>query len=143
MPEFKVTKNKLLSLFIDRMMVDKGVDGMSLGEQADLRKALAAELDTQIQSAMLEALPEEKLVELDKQLDGGMTDEELELFFEYSAGVDFQSVIKDAMERFRKAYLGETSEVAATEETAEVESEEEAESAVAPGILMTDVQGAF
>lgn len=115
MPEFKLSKNKLLTLFVDRMMVDKGVDGMSLGEQADLRTALAKELDTEIQSAMLDALSLEQLEELDRRLDDGMTDEELELFFEYSEGVDFQKVIKDAMERFRDAYLGKKSEDVAEE----------------------------
>lgn len=137
MPEFKISKNKLLTLFVDRMMVDKGIDGMSLGEQADLRQALAKELDTEIQSAMLEALSIEQLEELDRRLDDGMTDEELELFFEYSEGVDFQAVVSGAMERFRAAYLGSK---AVVEEIVEIESDEDG---TMPSVLIGDLEGAY
>lgn len=136
MPEFQISNNKLLSLFVDRLMADKGAGALGLDEQRALKTKLMRKLDRDIQEAMLDALPDERLEELDRRLDEGMTDEELELFFEYnSPEVEMKLIITRTLERFREDYLTTG---------AEGEAETEAlEAMMVPGVLIGDLEGGF
>ncbi len=143
MSEFYISRNKLLSLYIDQLMAHKGVGNLNLDEQKQLKAKLEQKLDYSIQEAMIDALSTEKLEELDRRLDEGMTDEELELFFEYnSPEVEMQSVLADVLENFRDEYLASAPEVGAVPEAEPGEVAEQVGQMI-PGELIGSLEGGF
>lgn len=109
MPEIKPTKTQVITMFVNKMMADKGIQGMTPEEEAALKEQLGMKLEEQIEQAMIRGLSDEKLDELEGLLERDATDEELEKFFDAS-GVDFQAVTEQTMMAFRKAYLAENGE---------------------------------
>lgn len=104
MPEIKPTKDGLLTAYVNKMMKDKGLVGMAPEAYDQLRRQLKEKLEEQVEESMIRMLPDEKLVELDEKLDAGMTDEEMEAFFEQS-GVNFEAAAEQAMVAFRNAFM--------------------------------------
>lgn len=107
MPEIKPTQTKLINVFVDKMMADKGLDAMGAEEQQGLRKSLRAKVEEQVERAMLSALTDAQLVELERMMDEGASDAELDKFFDES-GADFDGAVHEAMTEFRKAFLNST-----------------------------------
>lgn len=107
MPEIKPTQTKLINVFVDKMMADKGLDAMSAEEQAMLRKSLREKVEEQVEQAMLGALTDAQLLELERLMDAEASDEELDKFFDNS-GADFDGAAEEALVEFRKAFLNST-----------------------------------
>lgn len=104
MPENKLNDEKVLRMFVDRLIADKGGDTLDAKQKEILQKELFEELDERIQQAMIRALTDAKLVELEKLLDEDAPDEEIESFFK-GAGVDFDPAIRKALDEFRTDYF--------------------------------------
>lgn len=104
MPENKLNDEKVLRMFVDRLIADKGGDTFDVKQKETLEAELMEELDGRIQQAMIRALTDAKLMELEKLLDADAPDEEIEKFFE-NAGVDFDPAIRKAMDAFRTDYF--------------------------------------
>ncbi len=104
MPESKPNQEEILSAFVIKMMQDKGLAGMPDEERNRLRMNLQEKLQEQIERALVEMLSDEQLLELDRRLDEGITDEEIETFF-LTSGADTDKVMTDAMKAFREAFL--------------------------------------
>lgn len=104
MPESAPSQEQILSAFVIKMMQDKGVTSLSDEERSRLRMSLQDKLEEQIERALIEMLSDERLVELDKKLDEGATDEEVEAFF-LASGADANQVMTDAMKAFREAFM--------------------------------------
>ena len=104
MPETTPSEEQILSAFVLKMMQDKGLTGMSDDERSRLRLNLQDKLEEQIERALIEMLSDEQLVELDRRLDEGMTEEEVEAYF-LGAGTDANQVMADAMKAFRDAFM--------------------------------------
>ena len=104
MPENKLNDEKVLQMFVDRLIADKGGDTLDAKQKETLQGELMAELDERMQQAMIRALPDAKLMELEKMLDADASDEEIESFF-MSAGVDFDPEIRKVFEAFRTDYF--------------------------------------
>lgn len=104
MPEEKPNQEKILSAFVIKMMADKGVEGMSSEDQDRLRMRLQEKLQEQVEQALVRMLTDEQLEELDRKLDAGASDEEIETFFAES-GADAEKAMTDAMAAFREAYM--------------------------------------
>lgn len=104
MPEDKPVQTKVIEEFVDKMIADKGLGVVSTEKIGALRENLCAKLEEQVEQAMLRALSDEQLVELEKLVDSGASDEELDEFFDNS-GVDFTKAAEQAMSEFRKAFL--------------------------------------
>ncbi len=104
MPEINPTQTRIINTFVDKMMADKGLGAMSAEQQEELRKNLRVKVEEQIEQAMLRALSDAQLLELEKLVDDGVSDEELDAFFENS-GADFTKAAEQAMAEFRKAFL--------------------------------------
>lgn len=96
-------KEKVLSEFVERMITDKGGE-MTVEQRTQLAGSLREKLQEQIEQAMLRMLSDEQLVELEQMLDAGVSDDDLERFFD-EAGVDFSRAAAQAMTEFRKAYM--------------------------------------
>lgn len=106
MPEIKPTQTKIINAFVDKMMADKGLDVAS-PEYGELRKNLREKTEEQIEQAMLRALSDAQLLELESLMDNNASDEAIDAFFD-NAGVDFTQAVEQAMAEFRKAFLNST-----------------------------------
>ena len=104
MPENKLNDEKVLQMFVDRLIADKGGDTLDAKQKETLQKELLEELDERIQQAMIRALPDAKLMELEGLLDANVSDEKIESFFK-EAGVEFDPAIRKAMDEFRTDYF--------------------------------------
>lgn len=108
MLENKLNDEKVLQMFVDRLIADKGGDTLDAKQKETLQGELMAELDERMQQAMIRALPDAKLMELEKMLDADASDEEIESFFANAskdAGVDFDPEIRKVFETFRTDYF--------------------------------------
>lgn len=101
MPEVKPTKDGLLTAYVNKMMKEKGLEGE---QYEQLRRQLKEKLEEQVEEAMIRMLSDEQLLELDARLDEGMSDEELEGFFE-GAGVNLEAAAEQAMVSFKSAFM--------------------------------------
>ncbi len=106
MSDKNLTEDEVLSNFITKMVDDKGEAGLTPEERGALETRLKHELDRYVEVSLIAALPDEKLLVLEKWLDLGMTDEEKDFFFE-EAGINESHVIETALMNFRANYLGE------------------------------------
>ncbi len=123
--------------------IDQLIDEKDLNLEDDVRQELKADMINrlldQIDQASINALPEEKAIELaDKLDDPDFTDEQVSEFIRNS-GVDLERVALETMIQFRLLYLGgnpnvdmdalESEDEEPVEESAEDEPEEVAEEA--------------
>ncbi len=104
MPETKLNDEKVLRMFVDRLIAEKGGESLEAKQKETLQGELLEELDERIQQAMVRALPDAKLMELEKLLDAEAPDEEIESFFS-GAGVDFNPALKKVMSDFQNDYF--------------------------------------
>jgi hypothetical protein len=123
--------------------IDQLIDEKDLNLEDDVRQELKADMINrlldQIDQASINALPEDKAIELaDKLDDPDFTDEQVSEFIRNS-GVDLERVALETMIQFRLLYLGgnpnvdmdalESEDEEPVEESAEDEPEEVAEEA--------------
>lgn len=120
MPENKLDDEKVLRMFVDKLIADKGGDTLDAKQKETLQGELFEELDSRVQKAMIRALPDEKLVELDKLLDADASDEEIGAIFGNS-GVDFGPAVRKVMSDFRNDYFTGKIEVSVKTEAAPAE----------------------
>lgn len=104
MPEVNLTKNQIATVFVDKILAEKGLTDLSPEQQVRLREQLKAKLDEQVDQAMLRALSDEQLDELEKLIDDGASDEQIDDFFNRT-NVDFTAAVQETMVEFRKAFL--------------------------------------
>lgn len=109
MPEINPAQTRIINTFVDTLVADKGLGAMGAEEQEVLKKDLQTKVEEQIEQAMLRALSDAQLVELEKLVDGGASDEDLGAFFENS-GVDFAQAAEQAMSEFRQEFLSNVAE---------------------------------
>lgn len=92
--------------FIDQLITDKGVSGLTDEVRAELRTDLTQRLVDQIDRSVINALPEDKAIELSEKLDDdNFGDEQINEFISNS-GVDIQRISLETMVKFRELYLG-------------------------------------
>ena len=91
--------------FIEDLLAERGMGNLDPELKTDLKTQLTQELMDQIDRAAINALPEEKAVELAKKLDEPDFTSEQATKFIQDAGVDLQQVSLDTMLLFRKFYL--------------------------------------
>lgn len=104
MPEVKPTDTEMLMAFVDKMLTDKGFV-LSADEKQKLRAVVFSGLEASIEQAIIRALPDEKLLELDAITEGTeMSDEQIQAVFE-GAGVDFEPVVVRTMNDYKARFL--------------------------------------
>lgn len=96
-----------LDKFIEDILDKKQLPGI---EDTEVRSAIVTDLKTrllnQIDRAIVEALPEDKVDELNSLLERNAPDSEMQSMIGTS-GVDVQQITMQTMLRFRELYLGE------------------------------------
>lgn len=117
MSDRNYSDERMLMAYVDSMIAERGAaEGLSNEERDALRRVLFEELNDAMEKAMLMALPDEKLAELERILDENGSDEVLEEFFDGTDDIDMTPAIEAAMEKFREDYLAGEIEVDITAE---------------------------
>lgn len=99
--------------FIDSLIDEKGLS-VEGDVREELRKDMADRLMTQIDNALINALPSDKVAELNEKLDDPNFSEQDTYDFINNSGIDTQRVILETMMQFKMLYVGadEADEVA-------------------------------
>lgn len=103
MPEMKISDERVLMAFVDKMITDKNAL-VTQRERTALYRVLREQLNVKIEQAMLSALSDEELLKLNKMLDEGASDEEVEALFNGSEA-DFAGAVEQALTELRTEYL--------------------------------------
>ena len=104
MPETKPTIEQLMDAFLNRLIAEKGLDPHT---EVDLRASLREELNERIDLAMLAALPDDKLDELERLAEQDPSDEELDAFFDSCGDTAFDDAVRVTMREFWQEQLAE------------------------------------
>ena len=92
--------DEILAKFVEQMMREKGVDSQEEKEQ------LIEILNDRIDKAIIGALPDDRLVALNEELDEDEpSDKKIDAII-YGSGVDFEQTVSVAMKEFKNEYLG-------------------------------------
>lgn len=108
MPEENQNQSNPIEAMIERIAVLQGVETMPPENQVQLRAQIRKVVEDRVEDVMLNALSDEKLVELNQRLDEEMSDEELEQFF-MNAGVDYKPLLEQALSDLETAFRGSRS----------------------------------
>ncbi len=103
MPEMKISDERVLAAFVDKMITDKNAL-VTERERTALYRILREQLNVKIEQAMLSALSDEEMMKLNTMLDEGASDEEIEALFNES-GADFAGAVEHALTEMRNNYL--------------------------------------
>ena len=106
--------------FIDGILKEKGMTDAMDGVYRELHADMKIRLMDQIDRAVLDAMPEEKIDELNALMDSNpnATDEDLQAIVQ-SSGVNAATVTAKTLLRFRDLYLGNAVAAIIKEETKE------------------------
>lgn len=95
-----------LEAFVGEIVDKKQLDGVDSEVRAQLVEDLTARLFDQINRALLAALPDDKMSELESLIDSGADEAAVQQFI-VNAGVNVQQITVGVMVAFRNLYLGE------------------------------------
>lgn len=94
--------------FVDQLIEEKGYSDLDDNVRAELRNDMVTRLLDQIDMAAINALPEDKAIELADKIDNEDFDDDKVMQYIQDSGVDLQQVALETMLQFRMLYLGET-----------------------------------
>lgn len=105
------TEDEMLDLFVEQILIDKGFTDLAEDLKQEFRSEIKERLIVRINEAMVSALPDDKLEELEQMLDNNTATPESVNALVESSGVDMSGPIQEAMMDFRRVYLaGEVDE---------------------------------
>lgn len=110
MPGLKFNEERAMIAFADKLIVDKGITGLTNDQRGRLRRNLVDEMSNRLEEAVIMSLPDDKIIELEKLLDGEVTEEQVDTLLDGS-GVDFKAVYMRGLKDFRDSYLAGEIEV--------------------------------
>lgn len=96
---------ELIDKFIKDLLDAKNLNGVDDEVRQQLEQDLKTRLLDQIDRAIIEALPEDKLSGFNELLDNNSTAQDVQKYI-IKCGVDTQKVTLETMLRFRALYLG-------------------------------------
>ena len=100
-----MSNEEIIEVFIEGLIIDKGLEDLSEEEKDDVRDELNEKLTDFLTQALVNALPEDKVDELDDMIDAGAAEPENVRKLLDDAGVDSGKVVVDALQKFRELYL--------------------------------------
>lgn len=115
MPEMKISDERVLAAFVDKMITDKNPQ-VTERERTALYRVLREQVNVKIEQAMLAALSDEEMARLNDLLDAGASDEEIEALFNES-GADFAGAVQRTLAAIRTEYLEHGDEAALIEQS--------------------------
>jgi hypothetical protein len=108
-----MTNGDEMDKFINQILDAKQLSGVTDGVRAQLVADLRERLLDQINRALVDALPEEKVAEFNSLLDDETIDDGAIQQFIAQSGIDVKRVTLQTMVRFSELYLGTSKESAA------------------------------
>lgn len=106
MTEIKLGKEKLLNVFVDQLIKDKGWEDRDPEEVLRLQFELETQAEEEIDQTLLDSLTDQQLIELDELTQNGASDEQLEQFFG-KLKIDYSDVVQRALANFRQKVLND------------------------------------
>ena len=96
-----LTQEQLLTLFVERLIADKGLEATE-----ELKTELLIGIDKKVNAEIVKALPDEYLRKLNAEFDAGTgTADKIAEIVEES-GIDMGKITEKALTAFRNEYLG-------------------------------------
>ena len=102
-----LSNEEIMVAFADGLLNEKGLGEMSDEVRQEMLQDLVERLSDFVNRAILEALPEEKIAELDELIDRDVATPEAVSELINGVGFDVSERVAKAMEKFREIYLGE------------------------------------
>lgn len=100
-----LSEEQLLDLYVEQMMIDKGITELEGEARDEMRKDLKERLLMEINRSMLMALPDEIFERLNQKMeDGSLTAGDVEAAVK-EAGLNVDEITEATMAEFRKIYL--------------------------------------
>ena len=94
-----LTQEQIVAIYVEKMIADKGVEPTD-----ELRAELREKLSDEITKALILAMPDYLVNQLNEELDGGADDEKIAKAIDES-GIDVETITEQAMNAFRDNYL--------------------------------------
>ena len=94
-----LTQEQIIAIYVEKMIADKGVEPTD-----ELRKELREKLSDEITKALVLAMPDYLVNQLNEDLDGGADDEKIAKAIDES-GIDVETITEQTMNAFRENYL--------------------------------------
>ena len=105
MPEnIGLSDERIMQIYVNKMVTDKSGQDLDEEDVDKITRVLISQLNERLEHAVISALPDEALAELNDLLDENGTTEEIDRVFDES-GMDFDAVVKQTLEDFRQDYL--------------------------------------
>lgn len=101
----KILSNKELESYLNRLMEEKDLNKVDVAVKEQIKEDLAERVENKIYASIISRLPEERLADFEKLLDGGASETEIQEFLKNQIG-DLPNFIASALLDFRKIYLG-------------------------------------
>jgi hypothetical protein len=89
--------------FIDKLLQEKGVEGVDEEVRLQLRNDLLRRLEDQVNRAIVDSLSPEQLAKFEHLIDAKQIDE-IQPFL-YNSGVNVQGIVARCMSEFHASYL--------------------------------------
>lgn len=100
------SEDEMLTMFVQQILIDKGYVHLDVETRKKFIAEMKEQLTNYINEAIVAALPDDKLEELDRSLDAGTATPETINQLVENSGVDVSNVVQQTMLDFREAYLG-------------------------------------
>jgi len=94
-----LTQEQIIAIYVEKMIADKGIEPTD-----ELRKDLREKLSDEITKALILAMPDYLVNQLNDELDGGADDEKIAKAIDES-GIDVETITEQTMNAFRENYL--------------------------------------
>ena len=94
-----LTQEQIIAIYVEKMIADKGIEPTD-----ELRKDLREQLSDEITKALILAMPDYLVNQLNDDLDGGADDEKIAKAIDES-GIDVETITEQTMKAFRDDYL--------------------------------------
>jgi len=101
---FMSTLSPSLDKFVDELLAAQGIDGVDPEVREQLVEDLTTRLNDRLEAAMVAELPEDKLPELERLLDHGNNEVELQKFFADNIP-NLPALLARELAAFRQDYL--------------------------------------
>ena len=102
------TMEYTISAFIDKLLKEKGVTGLSDEVMTQMKSDLVERAENMVNANILANMPKDSLEEFEKKLDEG-NDEEIQIFCRKNIP-NLDQITSDALVKLQKIYLADTLE---------------------------------
>lgn len=105
-----------LDEFLEQLLIEKGITSLDDDVKAEVKAGMEQRILDQIDRACINALSEEKAIELADKLDDENFGEKEMLDFIADSGVDTTAIVTDTLIQFKAFYLADTTPESVAEE---------------------------